>query len=133
MDIRRVLKQKALYWGTPQSDGYGGFTFALPIVVEVRWEDRVENYIDASGETKVSQAIVYLLQDVVVGGYFCLLTSEEATSFWELSEQGTQPLTASDAAQYVDPQDSAVIAYRVMRFGKIPDIKANKFLRKVWL
>jgi hypothetical protein len=133
MNINKLFKQKALYWGNPVQNGYGGYTFDLPLVLAVRWEDIANDFIDSEGVHTVSNSIVYVTQDVVTGGYFSLLDSEEAEELWLLSQNGIRNLTASEAAQYSTPFNSGVVSFKIKQFSKIPGIRADKFLRKAWL
>lgn len=109
------LKQTAVYWGSPQSDGAGGRTFDDPVELSVRWEQRQELFIDASGQESTSKAVVYLGQDVDIGGYLYLGDLDGLSS----AEEG-DPLTVGGA-------------YEIRGFEKTPDIKADQFLRKAWL
>lgn len=103
------LPQTATYWGGPVPDGYGGSTFSDPLTVRCRWEEKNEEFVDANGQEKLSRVIVYLEDDVEVGGY---LTLGESTT--------------------EDPQ-SLDDALPIQRYSKIPDIRAANYLRKAWL
>jgi len=109
------LKQVAVYWGNPQNDGAGGRTFDDPVELSVRWEQRQELFIDANGQESTSKAVVYLDQDIDIGGYLYLGDLDDLSS----AEEG-DPLTVSGA-------------YEIRGSKKLPDIKADRFLRKVWL
>jgi len=109
------LKQTAVYWGTPVSDGVGGRTFADPVELDVRWEERHELFIDPQGQEKQSSAVVFIGQDVVVGGYLFLGDLDDLSS----AEEG-DALNVSGA-------------YEIRQFGKIPDSKGTSFLRRAWL
>ena len=111
------LRQTAVYWGDPQSDGAGGRTFgsAYPVELSIRWEERQELFVDASGQETMSQAVVYLDQDIDIGGYLDLGDLDDLSSAEE-----SDPLTVGGA-------------YEIRNFKKLPDIKADRFLRKVWL
>lgn len=109
------LKQTTVYWGNPQNDGFGGRTFDDPVEVDVRWEERQELFIDTNGQEVRSQAVVYIAQDVDMGGYLYLGDLDDPSSAEE-----DDPLTVSGA-------------YEIRGFQKIPDIKAGQFLRKIWL
>lgn len=67
-----AYKQRATYWGSPSPNGLGSYSFAAPKILQVRWEQKQEQYINSLGETKISSAVVYLLQAVDVGGYLYL-------------------------------------------------------------
>jgi len=109
------LKQTAVYWGNPQNDGAGGRTFDSPVEIDVRWEDRHELFIDGSGQEVRSNAVVFVAQDVVMGAYLYLGKLSDLSS-----GEAVDPLTIDNA-------------HEVRGFGKIPDIKAERFLRKAWL
>lgn len=106
------LNQTAVYWDSPKSDGYGGRTFDDPAEVSVRWEDKQELFIDASGNEVRSQSMVYVDRDMDVDGYIALTTLDDLSSS--------------------DPMD-VDIALPIRSFSKIPSIKGTTFVRKVWL
>ena len=110
--ISGKLNQTAVYWGNPVSDGAGGRTFADPVEVAVRWEDK---FIDLRGREVRSRAVVYLAQDVVAEGYLYLGTLADLSS----AEEG-------------DPLSIAA-AYEIRGYAKSPDVAGGRFLRQVWL
>jgi len=114
--LKHNLRQTAVYWANPQNDGFGGKTFDDPIEISVRWEDRQELFIDANGQEKTSQAVVYLAQDIDLGGYLYLGT-----------------LVGLSSAEEGDPLASGVASYEIRGFRKVPDIRGERFSRKVWL
>lgn len=67
--LTRSHNQDLVYWGTPVNDGLGGVTFAAPVNIKGRWEDVQKKVIDASGQEIVSTSLVYLGQDVDIGGW----------------------------------------------------------------
>jgi len=109
------LKQTAVYWANPQNDGFGGRTFDDPVEISVRWEDRQELFVDVSGQEARSRAIVYLNQDVDMGAYLYLGNLADLSS----AEEGDPLIVGS--------------AYEIRGFKKIPDIRAERSLRRVWL
>lgn len=70
--IRRHLNQTLVYWGDPEDDGYGGYTFDDPVEINGRCEFKNEVVVSAMGEELVSRAHVYLEQEVNPGGYLYL-------------------------------------------------------------
>lgn len=114
-------KQTAVYWGGPVNDGYGGRTFDDAVELSpadrngVRWEQREELFIDASGEERRSQAVVYVAQDVETGGYLYLGELADLDS-----EELSDPLALDDA-------------YEVRSFKKVPNMAGDKWMRKAWL
>ena len=80
-----------------------------PVILNGRWEQRTDLFIDSAGQEVRSAARVYLDADVAVDGYVFL---GEST--------GTNPLTVSGARQIRD-------------FRKTPNLKANLFERVIFL
>lgn len=107
--MARGYTQTATYWSTPTSDGLGGNTWSAPVNVKVRWEQRKEQFKNTSGDTIVSNAVVWLLQDVDILGYLLLGQSSAA-----------DPTTVKDA-------------YQIKEFQKIPAISGYKFERRAFL
>lgn len=110
MNISRLLKQDITYWELSSIDGWNKPTFeSSPEYIKGRWEDKAELYLDKEGQEKISNAIVYLDQDVELGGYLYLGTSLE-----------------------LDPTlvDNA---YEIKYIHKVSDIKGTTFLRKIIL
>ena len=70
--ITRNLLQTLTYWGTPVSNGRGGFTYDAPVNIDGRWEDRQELFIDGNKRDVRSQAVAFVDQDVDVDGYLAL-------------------------------------------------------------
>jgi len=68
----RGLNQSCTYWGNPASDGYGWYTFDDPVLIDCRWEEKQVLFRTPNGEEKLSSAIVYIGQDVDLGGYVAL-------------------------------------------------------------
>jgi hypothetical protein len=81
-------RQTAVYWGSPQPDGYGGWTFDAAIELTVRWEDRVRLYIDQQGREQQSRATVFPDRELDEGGYLYLGTLDSLTA-----GQRADPLT----------------------------------------
>ena len=101
----RAFPQQITYWPTVRT-AYG-FSFEEPQVIAGRWEDKAELFINEEGETSTSRAVVYLHSlDVKVGDYLALVES-----------------VASDPTGVAG-------AYRVRSFSKVPNLRANTFLRK---
>jgi hypothetical protein len=99
------------YWGPPIGDGYGGEIFSVgPIAMKGRWEDRVERVTASGGEDFISNARVFVDQDVAIGGYLYKGTTLE-----------TNPRNLGEAAR--------VIA----RFDTVPDLRNLSQVRTAYL
>lgn len=111
--LTKNLTATAVYWGTPASDGYGGRTFADPMEINCRWEQKQELFIDATGQQQISRAVVYLDQDVDLGGYLYLGILDDLDS---------API----------PEDVAG-SYEIRGFSSIPSLRGDMNKRKAWL
>lgn len=69
---RMTYHQKATYWANPVQGGFGGITFDAPIILDVRWEDRVEEFVTVEGAEMRSKAVVHTQQETDLGGYLML-------------------------------------------------------------
>lgn len=103
-----ALNQQVTHWGT-SSDGFGGYAFTPPTVLDGRWEERSEIIETATGETIVSKAIVFLGLDVDISDYLFLGSTAEVN-----------PTTLDKA-------------FIVKDFQKIPDLAAVDFVRRAIL
>lgn len=116
MNISRKLNQTAVYWGNPVNSGRGGRTFDEPVEISVRWEQKQELFIDGIINQRISsRVVVYLMQDVVVGGFLYLGVLNDISSAEE-----ADPMTISNA-------------FAIRNFESTPNLKATAYLRKVWL
>ena len=121
--VSRLCEQDAVYWGNPQDNGYGGFTYDDPVEIKCRWEDSNEVISmagqDRKGRELVSKAQVWVVQDVDEEGYLYLGT-----------------LDSTDALSSAEEADPASVygAYKILKFEKTPEHRrSNKFIRKAYL
>jgi hypothetical protein len=113
----RSCVQTAVYWGTPVKDGYGGFTFASPVEIACRWEDRIGQFTSNKGEQIYSKATVYVLQDLEEDGWLFLGTLADITGEADIG-----------APKEIDN------AYEIKRFDKLPIFASEtEFVRKAYL
>ena len=118
-----AFNQVAVYWGNPQDDGSGGFTFDDPVELTppngVRWENRVElggRVFDKMGTIISLNAIVFLNQDVEEQGYLMLGTLDDL-----------------DSDSTINPK-LIEGAFEIKRFDKIPAIgSTTDFYRRAYL
>jgi hypothetical protein len=75
-----LLNQTAVYWGTPDPDGYGGFTYAAPVEITCRWQKTIDNTVTADGETQPVNINVWSATAMVVGGTIFLGTLAQLNS-----------------------------------------------------
>lgn len=108
--MRGVFNQEATYWGLPTIDGFGTRTFATPVIIKCRWEDRTGLLIEKNGEEINSRAVVYPAVDIVKGGYLAL----------------------GDFTATENPQDEET-AYMIQDYQSIPSVSGKQTLRKAIL
>lgn len=109
-----MLKQDIVYWGNPQDDGFGKYTFDPAVELKGRWEDVKELVKDNKGEEVLSRARVWLDQEVDEGGYIYLGTKK-------------------DSAYRTDPQKMEH-AMQIFALAKIPELgSTTKFILKAHL
>src|SRR5262245_51467236 len=64
-----AYKDTITYWAPGTADGFGGRNWPAPIQLCARWEDRNETVMNQQGDEIVSQAVVFVLQDVAIQGW----------------------------------------------------------------
>lgn len=103
---RRHFAQTATLWRTTP-DGYGGYSFAYPTLINCRWEDRSE--LLPGSDTEISRAVVYPEVAVSPEDYLFLGSSDALT-----------PVGLSGV-------------YRVKSFSRIPNLRNLSTILKCWL
>lgn len=112
----RNLNQKAVYWGSPTKDGFGGLTWADPIEISCRWIDSNEQILVSNGDQIISRAKVTVNQDLDEQGMLHLGEIADLTA-----AQKANPKTLSSA-------------FPIKKFDKVPTInKPIRFFRKAFL
>ena len=101
--ITRRCVQPIVYWGNPVSDGYAGHTYDSPVEILGRWEELNEVIMGRDGKEMVSQARVFITQEV-----------DEEGAMWLGS------LTALDSDPV--PDDSSISALRIIAFSRLPEL-----------
>ena len=111
--LRTMLTHKCVYWSTPVPDGFGGYTFTNAIELNCRWEDVNERFVSDDNTENISQAKVYVDEDVEVGGYVMLASVGDIT--------------------VTDNPESLSEAYKIKRFDKLPTLNGKKYLRTIFI
>lgn len=109
----RNLKQKAVYWGDPRTDGHGGYTYADPVEIDCRWVDSGVLITDSKGVNHVSQAEVQVDQDLDIEGMLKLSL-----------------LVDIDSADWNNPEKSGAV--RIKRFDKTPTMNGRYHFMKAY-
>ncbi len=123
MNLAKFFNQTAVYWGSPTLNAYGGYTYASPVEVKVRWSDIQEVFKTggvSSAMRDTKNAVEEVLSKVV-------LLSE--TDFEINGRMALKTLVELGSAE--DPDEEGALL--IMGHAKIPTITATQFLRKTWL
>lgn len=95
--FKKNLTQTATYWAKSGVDGYGKNTFAAPVQMPCRWEERADLFRDFAGREVVSAAVVYTADAVETEGYLFLGTSAGAYPYDVAGAFEVRGLTRSQA------------------------------------
>jgi len=75
----RSMKQDATYYAPASKDRFNQTTFASPVAITCRWENKNTLFIDKEGREVTSEAVVYTSQELTLGGYLYEGTSTALT------------------------------------------------------
>lgn len=70
--ITRMRRQDAVYWPVTRIDSQNRVVLGTAVAMKVRWEDKVEAYIDHFGQPQTSQSVIYVPSDVDIRGWLWL-------------------------------------------------------------
>lgn len=107
--LTRLLPMTVTYWGNPDPQGAGDYTYDAPVTFAARWENKIELFVNAAGKEQRSSAIVYSATDMQEGGYLYLGTSATAN-----------PTQVEGA-------------FEIRAVGKSPSVAGTQTLVKAWL
>lgn len=108
-NFEQNMRQTVTYWQSLGSDLFDKRTYAAPVTLPCRWEDKAELFKDYHGNEVTSRSKVFLSSDVKLSGYLYLGTS-----------------TAADPLTLVD-------AYEIMQVVRLPDLRNLKTLYVVFI
>jgi len=111
--LTRMLKQSAIYWAPLGPDEFGEEKLDLPITIKCRWEDELEEGIDATGIETTFKSTVYTDRDVQEGGILMFGNVDD------------------DLDRAFPPPEK--LSHRIRLFTKLPTLKAKQWLRTVKL
>lgn len=118
--LSKMLVQTAVYWPLANTDSgglvyddYGQPQHSDPVEISCRWEERTEEFVGLDGTTIMSKAVVYVGQDLSIGGLLMLGT-------------------LSDITNETTPRENSG-AWEIKGWSKIPTLKATHFLRQAYL
>lgn len=116
--LRRNCKDTAVYWAVLDNDGYGGKVFDVPVELKCRWESmtliETAKMVTFTGEVKLANSKVYLLDDVTEQGFLYKGTLDDI-------ESDANPIELQGA-------------FEIKKFEKIPALgSTTDFVRKAYL
>ena len=119
--ITRMLRQTCVYWalagvesGGSDYDEHGQPQYTDPEELNCRWEVKTVEFLGPSGTQELSNAVVYVDQDVDVGGVLML-----------------GELVDIDSSLTVPKQNEET--WEIRRFEKLPNLKNTEYLRTVYM
>ena len=107
----RELRQHATHWAYQGSNGYGGFQFAAPVLIDCRWEDTQVLFRTIDGREVVSRSIVYVADDLEIGDY----------------------LGEGDLTETTDPTTISSQAFQVRGYNRVTNLRNMDTTRKAML
>jgi len=110
--IKKMRKQRAVWWERTTPDQYGVYSFAAPVEIACRWDDSGTEFRNGTGETEMSSATVYPDRVLKKGD--------------KLMKGGMESGTPDSPAELTH-------AYEIQRFDETPNMKATEFLYTAYL
>lgn len=103
--------QTASYFskGTSTRNQFSQIFYSPPVLIDVRWQDKMELFTDSHGDQSVSNAIVYTLHPLEVESYLFL-----------------------GRAGFFDPKGEDG-AFKIRSVSVTPNLRNTKSLVKAWL
>lgn len=121
--VQRLLRQKAVYWGNPMKDGYGGLTFDDPVEIDCRWEDRTQVFSadDGKGTQYIARSVIYVGQELDFDGMLFLGILADLNAYLQSGGSYENPINIDKA-------------YSIRRFETVPRLgSATQFLYRAYL
>ena len=115
---KHCARDTAVYWGSPTLDVYNKPTYPEPIEIGCFWVESIKTVKDTEGKEVVSEARVYVLQDLAQDGV--------------LWHGALADLLDSDS-DYPAPRD-VDDSYKIIMFQKTPSlVKTGDFVRTAFI
>lgn len=125
--LTQICDDTAVYWGNPQSDGRGGYTYDDPVDIDCRWKDGEQIMTTDDGRQFVSRATVHLLQDVDTEGLLYHGTLAALEALYDDSE-------GDSSGVWYDPEIIEEGLCIIKKFSKTPSLRlTTEYVRKSFL
>ena len=106
--IVKMRKQTAVWWERESApDTYGRFSFNAPVEIACRWDDTLQEFLDAQGEKRLSQAVAYVDR---------------------IMKPGDRLMRGSLESDLTDDPIPVEGAFEIKRFDQNPNFKATETL-----
>lgn len=69
INYSRNMRQDLTYWAPLGKNEYNQTTFAAPVTVKCRWEDRAVLFRNSEGQEVISSAVIYPISPLELKGY----------------------------------------------------------------
>lgn len=92
----RNMMQNATYFPPDGQTAFGEVQYGAAQSVLVRWQDKTDLFRDDEGRERVSSAVVYVDQEVAIGGRLGLGTMTDAADAKEIRNVGKTPSLRGD-------------------------------------
>jgi len=110
--IKKMRRQKAVWWERLAPNQYGEFSFAEPVEIQCRWEDKGAEFRNGTGQTQMSDAVVYT--DRVL-------------------KEGDKLMKGELDSNTPDDPKALTTAFEIQRFDELPNFKATETLYTAYL
>lgn len=107
--------QDVTYWSVSGNDASGDPLFAAPVVIKARWEDRAVVFTTAKGEEATSMAVLFLGQDLDLGGFVFLGVSAAADPLTVEDSLEVQGVSSVPALRGIVEEKKAFLTARTVR------------------
>jgi hypothetical protein len=110
--IKKMRRQRAVYWAKTGTDEFGTISFAEPVEIKCRWEEKTGQIMGKQGEILTGMDTVYVDRPMEIGDKLKLGT-----------------LATDDPP---DPKEDRE-AFEIQGFEALPNFKAKEFLYTAYL
>ena len=117
--IRRMLKEKVVYWPPAGVDGFGKQTYGTPVELKARWEDKTVEVLSEDGEKTLAKGRVFVESDVVRRGVLFHGTLIEV-------EDQVSPFNNKDT-------DGSPLVHRIIGFDSTPNLRITEYVRIAYI
>lgn len=116
--IRKMRKQTAVVWSRSTTpDKFGQYTFAEPIEIACRWEQKGKEFRDESGQIDISESVVYVDRELKFGDRLKLGELESDMTSNPFDFEGTAEIRRFEALPNLRATETLYIAYLTTRYA----------------